>query len=678
MATVLFAFIIGFALPRVALADMIACFSASPEYGPPPLTVQFTDCSHSYWTSTGASIDIASWSWSFGDGSTSIEQNPSHTYVQTGTYTVTLTATNVLGYFNTTQSSINVYDNAPPARPALNSPADDATDVSSTPTLQAGGFSDSDNDAHIQSQWQISTDQDFTAIVLDLTSYSRLTSLDVPSHALLEGTTYYWRVRFKDSAGNWSAWSEIYSFTVTTTTTDQDGDGIPDNLAVDNTVDLDNDGTADNQQNDMKSLNTVVGGQMGMSRKNSPTVTAIDSIGSIDPAEISQSARPYSMPLGLFSARLTVANPGDTAEVDVYFSQAASSAAKWYRYCSSGGWKDYSGYATFSADRKSATLRFQDGGFGDGDGTQNGVIVDPGGFGLASWINGIVYDSATNQRIPYAQVIISELNLHCALNGQYSGMLLPGTYTCTARAPGYQSAITGSVEVQEGEIETQNFYLTPRPGVTLTGLDNNLTGLPSAGESVTFTANGAVDGEASAYYRFDLIPNYGTDSYDPANNWQTIQDFSTDSSCTYSFAQEGSYVVVVWASDSESIPTVNDPPIIGGSLTVGGEGDTAITGLDMNITGTPQAGDSVTFTASATNSSDGDIYYRFDLIPNYGTSSYDPNNNYQTIRNFSTGSNCTHTFTESGSYIIVVWASSTASIPTNTAPPIIGGSITVE
>jgi hypothetical protein len=45
------------------------------------------------------------------------------------------------------------------------------------------------------------------------------------------------------------------------------------------------------------------------------------------------------------------------------------------------GWQDYSAHAVFSADRKSVTLSFMDGGFGDADGVANGVIVDPSGVG---------------------------------------------------------------------------------------------------------------------------------------------------------------------------------------------------------------------------------------------------------------------------------------------------------
>lgn len=61
-----------------------ANFSATPNKGAAPLTVNFTD------QSTGT---IDSWNWSFGDGLSSNEQEPSHTYNESGRYTVTLTVT---------------------------------------------------------------------------------------------------------------------------------------------------------------------------------------------------------------------------------------------------------------------------------------------------------------------------------------------------------------------------------------------------------------------------------------------------------------------------------------------------------------------------------------------------------------------------------------------------------
>ncbi len=61
---------------------MDASFTATPESGTAPLTVQFDD------QSVG---NPTSWEWVFGDGGVSTLQNPEYTYMNPGTYTVTLT-----------------------------------------------------------------------------------------------------------------------------------------------------------------------------------------------------------------------------------------------------------------------------------------------------------------------------------------------------------------------------------------------------------------------------------------------------------------------------------------------------------------------------------------------------------------------------------------------------------
>jgi hypothetical protein len=90
------------------------------------------------------------------------------------------------------------------------------------------------------------------------------------------------------------------------------------------------------------------------------------------------------MPWGLISFRLTVDTPGDRAEVTIYFPDAAGSNASWHKYDSINGWQDYADHATFSPDRRSVTVELQDGGYGDADGTANGIIIDPSGLGSAS------------------------------------------------------------------------------------------------------------------------------------------------------------------------------------------------------------------------------------------------------------------------------------------------------
>jgi len=278
--------------------------------------------------------------------------------------------------------------NAEPDKPILSFPGDGETEVSLTPELETGNFSDRDGDGHAATEWQISTVQgDFTetSLVLRATSDSQLTSLRVPEFVLAVDTIYYWQVRFHDDRDAKSEWSEVFSFrTITSDDTDTNNDGILDDQAVDDTVDLDDEDGPDIYQADIKCVNTVIGdAQIGV--KQGTNVTSVDSIKSIDPATIADTHnKPDEMPLGLICFKLTVSNPGDVAKVTVYLSEPAPSNAHWYKYDPVNGWQPYSDHAKFSANRRSLTLELQDGGYGDADGVANGIIVDPSGPGIAT------------------------------------------------------------------------------------------------------------------------------------------------------------------------------------------------------------------------------------------------------------------------------------------------------
>lgn len=346
------------------------------------------------------------------------------------------------------------------AAPILLTPLDGSSDVSLTSVLTTNDFSGSNS--HLKTDWEISTSDNFSSRILFTESTTHLTSLTIPELALQENKTYYWRVKFHDNDSNVSEWSEPFSFTTLDTQTDQNKDGIPDAFEND-TVDLDNDGTADVQQETIKSLNTIVGnGQMGVSIKESAVVTSIFEINSIDPDTISEVARPKTMPLGLFSFRLTVVKAGDIANVTIYFSEEAPDDAKWYFHDSINGWVDYSEHTTFSADRKSVSIELKDGGYGDSDGVANGIIVDPSGFGVASWIKGLVSDSLTKTAILNSTVTISNLNLslNTQLSGKFLSMILPGTYDVSISAPSYQTQTLSDIEISEASIVTKDIALS--------------------------------------------------------------------------------------------------------------------------------------------------------------------------------------------------------------------------
>jgi PKD repeat protein len=112
---------------------------------------------------------------------------------------------------------------SPPNMPSNILPANGAIAVSLTPTLQSSAFSDPDTgDYHTASQWQVTTTSgDYSRSVYDSgPSTSSLTSIAVPSGTLSYNTTYYWRVRYRDSHGNWSAYSVETSFMTSTISVD--------------------------------------------------------------------------------------------------------------------------------------------------------------------------------------------------------------------------------------------------------------------------------------------------------------------------------------------------------------------------------------------------------------------------------------------------------------------------
>ena len=274
-------------------------------------------------------------------------------------------------------------DHNEPDAPMVLSPLDEAV-VSSTPELTVDEFYDPDiDDVHVESQWQIfRADED--SCVFDVTTPSSLNSLKVPNLILDEDTDYKWRMRFINNHDKESQWSEVGTFTTEFVIHDADGNGIPDDQEVDLTTDLDNDGVFDRDQTDIK---CVAGSpedavQIGISIKNAVNVDSIVSMEIEDPDEattkIQPKGKPKKLQFGLVNFKIMVNAPGDETEVAIHLSKAAYSNGKLYKYDPiNAEWLDYSDFAEFSPNRKVIYLILKDGGFGDADGIENGIIVDP-------------------------------------------------------------------------------------------------------------------------------------------------------------------------------------------------------------------------------------------------------------------------------------------------------------
>ncbi len=278
----------------------------------------------------------------------------------------------------------SAYCGSDPLQPILLSPANNAGNESRTPTLTASTFEDSENcSTHFKTRWQISEHNDFRALTLNANTFDNLTTFEVMKSMLKPNTTFYWRVKYWGSYGNKSEWSDVFAFTTEAAIEDADGNGIPDRHAVSDTIDLDGDNIPDNNQTDViKSIKAQKGNNhFGICPQDSQIVD----IKILDADTIQDdSNKPSQVPYGLVSFRLEVPHYGDATTVKIHLSKKAPKNASWVKYDPVNGWLDYSGYAVFNTDRDEVTLELKDGGYGDDDHTENGIIVDPGGVGVLS------------------------------------------------------------------------------------------------------------------------------------------------------------------------------------------------------------------------------------------------------------------------------------------------------
>lgn len=149
------------------------------------------------------------------NASQSVQVTFAPTLVQAYGGTVTVVSDKTSGT-NTISCSGTGITNSPPSIPILTSPINGATDLNLTPFLQASSFSDPDGDSHTNSHWQIDNNSDFSSPEWDSgDTYEATTEVIVPSDRLHYFTTYFWRVRYKDSREAWSNWSSSWSFITT-------------------------------------------------------------------------------------------------------------------------------------------------------------------------------------------------------------------------------------------------------------------------------------------------------------------------------------------------------------------------------------------------------------------------------------------------------------------------------
>jgi chitinase len=275
--------------------------------------------------------------------------------------------------------------NSPPNQPILIAPADGADGVDLMPTLMTGVYTDDDAHDHSRTLYQIATSTNWDSdLVFECEFTNQLTRMIVGDLILDPETTYFWRVRFYDAHNGRSEWSAASSFTtidnVTAGFCDDDGDGILNDQEV-------AEGDIDPKLGDTSDMVVV-----GTSDETNPQLSVllssdadIISIRSTDcdSVEVGSGANRPDILTGVISFKVVLLNGATSADVTVNLLTPAPEDAVWYKYHVENGWAPYAD-ATFSNDRKSVTIHLVDGGPGDDDGVQNGVIVDPSGLGYSA------------------------------------------------------------------------------------------------------------------------------------------------------------------------------------------------------------------------------------------------------------------------------------------------------
>ena len=179
---------------------------------------------------------------------------------------------------------------------------------------------------------------------------------------------YNFIVRYRDSSGLASGWSEPYLVVLGKDPLDLNGDGVEDRAFVEGITDLDpDDGRVifrEPESNELIGLRPAAGRieRLYVTRKSE--LEAED-----EPSEF--------LPLGLYSFRLQGLSLGQTVEVAFYLPETWAPAVGWLKCDTASGCLDCSNLVRF--DGAVAVLTLVDGGIGDADGVNNGVIVDPSG-----------------------------------------------------------------------------------------------------------------------------------------------------------------------------------------------------------------------------------------------------------------------------------------------------------
>lgn len=171
----------------------------------------------------------------------------------------------------------------------------------------------------------------------------------------------------------------IFRLTVTDTGGDSDSDTVEIDIVENGIQSVPDDAIA---------LETTTRAVLGLKPDNGSDLVSLQPIDPNGGDITNRNGMPQNMIYGLMDFKIRVATPGSSSTVTVLLPEPMPQGYKWYKYSPSQGWYDYSAKVTLNGDRTQLNITLVDGGTGDDDGLQNGIIVDPSGMGSAPGAGG--------------------------------------------------------------------------------------------------------------------------------------------------------------------------------------------------------------------------------------------------------------------------------------------------
>ena len=172
---------------------------------------------------------------------------------------------------------------------------------------------------------------------------------------------------------------------------DSDGDGVPDSLETQtpNGGDANNDGVGDKEQANVLSARHIDNASYVTLASQSEECAGITVFDQVESEQVLSGTSEVTYPQGLNAFEIECDQPGASTEVILYYHKdiAANTTRNFFKI-EDGTARDITGQVAIdmevieTRDVTTVTYTVADGGPLDADGTQNGVIVDPSGFGV--------------------------------------------------------------------------------------------------------------------------------------------------------------------------------------------------------------------------------------------------------------------------------------------------------